>query len=248
MSRLNIPPDDFLNCMVRSSPPLHSLCLVPDNPWSAAEVENLCGLAGGLMEVAVTTSNAFPFLNVLKKSQDLLPNLRSLNLCLRDGNRGHYYEGLLRIASARQTRLNSVRFIVQEWAGVPKSEILASFRRLAADGREIYIGKKDTNYLCSHLQHPESRFTSTLDQSIDQGHNTDSERQWLVLNLDRSSRSDTESDSGTEPDEWEGTKNDEPGVRLVAEVVTFPDKFCRTIQSLFSYAKRIVIMKVPLQA
>ncbi|KAJ7149454.1 hypothetical protein C8R43DRAFT_1007175 [Mycena crocata] len=149
-------PQDLLDFLTRSSPPLQTLSMpVSQLTWTLEVVERLCALMPTVVGLIIDFSPAgrsvsldtFPILGVLADSAVLLPNLRTLTLNGVGMHQSHY-DSLLHWLSARRslgTQLQTFRLVTRSAAS--QLPTMAELRELAADGIDIHIGPEDSNHV-----------------------------------------------------------------------------------------------------
>ncbi|KAJ7453628.1 hypothetical protein B0H11DRAFT_2288133 [Mycena galericulata] len=78
----------------------------------------------------------------------LLPNLRSLTIKFHSTPNipDSAWEALLRVFTARRTKIRTIRIKFYSPSSKPSAQILAAFEELVADGMEVYIGTEDQDF------------------------------------------------------------------------------------------------------
>ncbi|KAJ6463986.1 hypothetical protein C8R45DRAFT_1024831 [Mycena sanguinolenta] len=89
------------------------------------------------------------FFTALADSESLLPNLRNMKTISNSLSHSRVlygpYGAVLRMLSARQTRLVCFHLSTYHPPGPPDTEVLDGLRQLVAGGMEIFVGEKTTN-------------------------------------------------------------------------------------------------------
>ncbi|KAJ7908706.1 hypothetical protein B0H13DRAFT_2661930 [Mycena leptocephala] len=145
--------DDVISLLERSSPPLRELVTLIDGVEFTRVAECL-HLVPTLMRLEVrwpATHLATELYAALADSPSLLPNLIGLTVRLHAyATSALSWKTLLRALSARRTQLRVVHVkLTQESSRSSNhtADIIASFRELAADGMELYIGTEGCNFV-----------------------------------------------------------------------------------------------------
>ncbi|KAJ7162748.1 hypothetical protein C8R43DRAFT_1233356 [Mycena crocata] len=156
----DISYEDFIAFFTRSSPRLQSLRMyLPRAEWSASRIESLLQVMPNLTRLDLRfrkylTANP-PHLNGFIQAlaeyspQKLLPNLHTLVMWgVFDLEHSHYVK-LVDLLSTRQPQLCTFRLMGEAYQDFPSPDaaIIASMRKLVADGMEIYVGKYDNNLI-----------------------------------------------------------------------------------------------------
>ncbi|KAJ7682388.1 hypothetical protein DFH06DRAFT_1388981 [Mycena polygramma] len=145
----NVSGQDLLQFFRRSSPPLEELTISYPNLTadqlgeSIPFLQTLERLEAFSMEYNVLDA----LLHALNGSEATLPNLQMLRIRISGENpSSSSWNQLLRATSSRpQLRIVHVELAAYSDSAKPSTEILAAFRNLRIDGRQIHIGSRDEN-------------------------------------------------------------------------------------------------------
>ncbi|KAK7022373.1 hypothetical protein R3P38DRAFT_3271142 [Favolaschia claudopus] len=152
----DIVNEEFLAFLSRSSPPLESLNVAIPYGWTFNFISRCFRLVPSLvsLELCVALGEAeryLPFLDLLKASSNILPNLREITFCMDlDGTASIDYDKVLQMLVFRfiscPTRLESfaLRFPDEQdrdfTADLPNDQIKSALQQLVKDGMKIYVG------------------------------------------------------------------------------------------------------------
>jgi hypothetical protein len=156
--------DGFISFLQRSSSPLRELVLLTGIGLAFTQLAECLHLVPTLTRLEVrwpATSLATELFATLADSPSLLPNLIGLTVRPRNFDTSSPYASdtaeslwktLLRALSARRAQLRVVRVKLTHESSLsssskPAADILATFRELAADGMELYIGAEEHNFV-----------------------------------------------------------------------------------------------------
>ncbi|KAJ7682398.1 hypothetical protein DFH06DRAFT_293398, partial [Mycena polygramma] len=142
-----ITSDDLLSLFRRSSPPLEELALGDDFHAGSVRLYDCLQLVPSLVRLEMWHINANvlgEFLNALRSSSSLVPNLHNLKIVNlhTDDAPDSCWEKLLRVLSSRPSlRIVDVAYRDSDGhSAKPSANVIAAFRDLAQQGLQIYIG------------------------------------------------------------------------------------------------------------
>ncbi|KAK7000484.1 hypothetical protein R3P38DRAFT_3058573 [Favolaschia claudopus] len=166
ISYFDIPPQQLVDFLSRSTPPLVSLRMnMPENrPWHLDSLFECLELTPHLTDLelfCIPRANAVDsriyafrtFIELMEQTPDVLPNLRNLTLYVRVFAREDYLR-LITILICRQTSptpLQSLRVIfhpnVLKSHVEPDDEVVVALKVLMGNGVRIHVGSEDRNFI-----------------------------------------------------------------------------------------------------
>ncbi|KAJ7133413.1 hypothetical protein C8R44DRAFT_772372 [Mycena epipterygia] len=146
ISYFDIPYDDFLAFLTRSSPPLQSLRMIVQwRRWTGDMLEGILRFVPSLTELYLSEANTSPLLHSpldvpALVSSELLPKLRRLTISWED-HPPQYAQlvSALHLWRASGKQIPSLRVICSE-QNEPDVDIRAALQQFVVDGLDIYIG------------------------------------------------------------------------------------------------------------